>query len=143
MAKGIPVRTYGGAIPRWIGGSAVRDIHAERLIFAAEKARIFRSAAGVLNNLHPGEIEGVNARLFEAAGSGAAVLTEFRPTVPDLFRLGEEVVAFRDFGELVEQASRLLNEPGLTGRLGDAAAERAHRDHTIAQRVATIVEKIA
>jgi spore maturation protein CgeB len=143
VAKGIPVRTYGGAIPRWIGDSPVRDIHAGRPIFAEEKARVFRSAVGVLNNLHPGEIEGVNARLFEAAGSGAAVLTEFRPTVPDLFRLGEEVVAFRDFDELVEQASRLLNEPGLTARLGDAAAKRAHRDHTIAQRVATIIEKTA
>jgi spore maturation protein CgeB len=142
-AKGIPVRVYGGAIPRWIGDSPVRDIHTGRLIFGQEKARVFRSAAGVLNNLHPGEIDGVNARLFEAAGSGAAVLTEFRPTLPDLFRPGEEVLAFRDFGELVEQASRLLNEPGLTARLGDAAARRAHRDHTIAQRVATIIEKIA
>lgn len=143
IAKGIPVRTYGGAIPRWIGDSPVHDMHTARPIFAEEKARVFRSAAGVLNNLHPGEIEGVNARLFEAAGSGAAVLTEFRPTLPGLFRPGEEVVAFRDFDELVAQASRLLNEPGLTTRLGDAAARRAHRDHTIAQRVATIIEKIA
>ncbi|MGH3205252.1 MAG: CgeB family protein [Streptosporangiaceae bacterium] len=141
-AKGIPVRAYGGAVPRWIGDSPVRDIHTGRLIFTEEKARVFRSAAGVLNNLHPGEIEGVNARLFEAAGSGAAVLTEFRPTLPDLFRPGEEVLAFRDFSELVEQASRLLNEPGLTASLGDAAARRAHRDHTIAQRIATIIEKV-
>jgi spore maturation protein CgeB len=143
VAKGIPVRTYGGAIPRWIGNSPARDIHTGQLIFAEEKARIFRSAAGVLNNLHPGEIAGVNARLFEAAGSGAAVLTEFRPTVPDLFRPGEEVMVFRDFAELVEQASRLLSEPGLTARLGDAAARRARRNHTIAQRVATIIEKTA
>jgi hypothetical protein len=42
----------------------------------------------------------------------------------------------------VEQASRLLHEPGLTARLGDAAARRAHRDHTIGQRVATIIEKV-
>jgi spore maturation protein CgeB len=143
MAKGIPVKAYGGAIPRWIADSPVRDIHAGYPIFAEEKARVFRSAAGVLNNLHPGEVAGVNVRLFEAAGSGAAVLAEFRPALPDLFTVGEEVLAFRDFDELVEQASRLLHEPGLTARLGDAAARRAHRDHTIGQRVATIIEKVA
>jgi spore maturation protein CgeB len=143
IAKGIPVRTYGGGIPRWTGDSPVRDIHTARPIFTEEKARVFRSAAGVLNNLHPGEVEGMNARLFEAAGSGAAVLTEFRPALPALFRPGEEVMAFRDFDELVGHASRLLDEPGLTARLGDAAARRAHRDHTIAQRVTTIVEKVA
>ena len=143
MAKGIPVKAYGSAIPRWIDNSPVRDIHAGRPIFAEEKARVFRSAAGVLNNLYPAEVAGVNARLFEAAGSGAAVLSEFRPALPDLFAVGEDVLTFRDFDELVEQASRLLNEPGLTARLGDAAALRAHRDHTIAHRLATIIETVA
>ena len=143
IAKGIPVKAYGGAIPRWIADSPVRGIHAGYPIFAEEKARVFRSAAGVLNNLHPGEVAGVNVRLFEAAGSGAAVLGEFRPAIPDLFTVGEEILAFRDFDELVEQASRLLHEPGLTARLGDAAARRAHRDHTLGQRVATIIEKVA
>jgi spore maturation protein CgeB len=143
LAKGIPVKAYGSAIPRWIGDNPVHAIHAGYPVFTEEKARVFRSAAGVLNNLHPAEIAGVNTRLFEAAGSGAAVLTEFRPTVPDLFAIGTEVLAFRDFDELVEQASRLLHAPGLTARLGDAAALRAHRDHTMAQRVTAIIEKVA
>ncbi len=140
IAKGIPIRAYGGGIPRWTGDSPIRGIHAGHEIFSDEKARIFRSAVGVLNNLHPGEVAGVNARLFEAAGSGAAVLCEFRPAIPDLFVAGEEILTFGDFDQLVEQASRLLHEPGLTARLGDAAARRAHRDHTIGHRLATILE---
>jgi spore maturation protein CgeB len=143
IAKGIPLKLYGGAIPRWVGESSVRGVHTGRCIFSEEKARVFRSAAGVLNNLHPAEVNGVNARLFEAAGSGAAVLTEFRPTVPELFDIGNEVLAFHDFDELVDQATRLLNETGLTVRLGDAAARRAHRDHTYDLRLATILEKVA
>jgi spore maturation protein CgeB len=142
IAKGIPVRAYGGAIPCWAGDSPVRRIHTGRTVFTGEKARVFRSAAGVLNNLHPAEISGVNLRLFEAAGSGAAVLSEFRPTIPELFTAEEEILTFRDFDELVEQASRLLHEPGLTARLGDAAARRAHGEHTIAHRLATILEKV-
>ena len=143
MAKGIPVRAYGSTIPRWVGDSPIRDIHAGYPIFREEKARVFRSATAVLNNLHPGEVSGVNQRLFEAAGSGAAVLTEFRPVIPDLFAVGEEVLTFRNFDELLEQAWRLLTEPGLTAKLGDAAARRAHRDHTIGHRLATILEKVA
>jgi spore maturation protein CgeB len=143
IVKGIPVRVYGGPVPRWITDSPARGIHAGRSIWTQEKARVFRSAAGVLNNLHPAEVAGVNARLFEAAGSGAAVLAEFRPALPDLFTAGEEILTFSDFDELVEQASRLLHEPGLTARLGDAAARRAHRDHTLAQRITTILEKVA
>jgi spore maturation protein CgeB len=142
-AKGIPVRAYGAGIPRWIGDTPVSGMHAGHPIFTQEKARVFRSAAGVLNNLHQAEVGGVNLRLFEAAGCGAAVLSEFRPAIPALFTEGEEVLTFRDFDELVEQATRLLNEPGLTARLGDAAARRAHREHTIGHRLETILEKVA
>jgi spore maturation protein CgeB len=143
IEKGIPLKLYGAGFPRWLGDTRAREVHTRRSIFREEKARVFRSAAGVLNNLHPAEMDGVNARLFEAAGSGAAVLTEFRPALPDLFEVGQEVLAFRDFDELMDQASRLLNEDGLTARLGDAAALRAHRDHSYDLRVATILERLA
>ena len=143
MAKGIPLKIYGGAIPRWLGESPMRAAHVGYPIWREEKARIFRSAVGVLNPLYSAEVIGVNARLFEAAGCGAAVLTEFRPSVPELFDIGGEVLAFHDFDELVDNATRLLSETGLTARLGDAAARRARRDHTYDLRLATILEKVS
>ena len=143
IAKGIPLRLYGGKFPRWIGETACRAAHTGRIVTCQEKARVFRSAVGVLNTMHPAEVSGVNARLFEAAGCGAAVLTDFRSTVPELFEIGKEVLAYHDFDDLVEQATRLLSERGLTERLGDAAAQRAHRDHTYDLRVATILEKLS
>ena len=143
IAKGIPLRLYGGGFPRWIGETAARAVHTGRYVTREEKARVFRSAAGVLNTMHPAEVSGVNLRLFEAAGCGAAVLTEFRSTVPDLFAVGKEMLVFHDFDDLVEQATRLLSEPGLTARLGDAAAQRAHRDHTYDLRVTAILEQLS
>jgi spore maturation protein CgeB len=143
IAKGIPLKIYGGPFPRWLGPTPLRELHTGRVVLREEKARAFRSAAGVLNSMHPAEIVGVNLRLFEAAGCGAAVLTEFRPTVPELFNVGEEVLAFHDFDDLVDQASRLLNETGLSERLGNAAAQRAHRDHSYDLRVTTILEKVS
>lgn len=143
LAKGIPLRLYGPGFPRWVGPTPLRDVHVGRCVFLEDKARVFRSAAAVLNTLHPAEVNGVNARLFEAAGCGAAVLTEFRPALSELFAIGDEVLAFRDFGELMDQAGRLLSEGGLTAEIGDAAARRAHRDHTYDQRLTTILEKVA
>jgi spore maturation protein CgeB len=143
LAHGIPLRLYGAGFPRWVGKTPLREVHAGRCIFDEEKARIYRSAAGVLNNLHPAEIEGVNARLFEAAGCGAAVLTEFRPALPDLFAIGDEVLAFRDFDELLAQATRLLADPALTAKVGDAAAARAHESHCYENRLAVILEKLS
>jgi spore maturation protein CgeB len=143
MAKGIPLRLYGSDLPRWIGDTQVREAHTGLCVFREDKARVFRSAAGVLNTMHPAEVIGVNSRLFEATGCGAAVLTEFRPVVPELFDVGEEVLAFHDFDDLVDQATRLLNEDGLTARLGEAATRRAHRDHSYDVRVAAILEKVS
>ncbi len=143
IASGIPLKLYGGRFPRWIGPTPVRGVHTGQYVHGEEKAKVFRSAAAVLNTLHPSEIYGVNARLFEAAGCGAAVLTEFRPALPDLFTADEEVLTFRDFDELVSQARRLLGEPGLSAKLGDAAAARAHASHTYDKRLAVILEKLA
>jgi spore maturation protein CgeB len=143
IAKGIPLKLYGSQFPRWLSETSVRRAHTGRYISREEKARVFRSAAGVLNTLHPAEIAGVNARLFEATGCGAAVITEFRPAVPELFDVGDEVLVFHDFDELVDQSTRLLNEPGLTRAVGDAAAQRAHRDHTYHLRLSSILEKLS
>lgn len=142
-AAGIPLTLYGPGIPAWIGDTPLRAMHMGRSVYREDKARVFRSAAGVLNSMHPAEVAGVNVRLLEAAGCGAAVLSEFRPTLPELFDLGDEVLAFGDFDELVGQARRLLTEAGLTARLGDAATRRAHREHTYERRLTTILEKVS
>ena len=143
MAKGIPLKVYGASFPRWIGDTPLRAAHAGRSVFREDKARIYRSAGAVLNTMSPAEIAGVNGRLFHAAGSGAAVLTEYRAALPELFDLGTEVLAYHDFDDLVDQAGGILAEPGLSQRLGNAAAERAHRDHVHERRLAVILEKVS
>ena len=142
VARGIPVRMYGVGIPGWIRNTSLRTMHTGIPLIREEKAKVFRQAVGALNTIDPNEVAGVNARLFESAGCGAAVLTEFRPVLPDLFSIGDEVLAYRDFDELVDQATRLLNEAGLSTRLGDAAAKRAHTDHTYERRLTTLLEKV-
>jgi len=142
-SRGIPLRIYGAGFPHWLGETPLRRLHVGRVVVREEKSRVYRSAAGVLNSMHPAEIAGVNGRLFQAAGCGAAVLAEYRPTLPDLFRIDHEVLAFRDFDELADGATRLLNDDGLTAKIGDAAAKRAHSEHSYERRLIDILEQIS
>jgi len=135
---GVPLQIYGGRVPPWLRSDIVRSKHAGRYLRREEKARVFRSAAGVLNNLHPAEFSGVNCRLFEATGCGAAVLTEARPELRKFYEPGQEVLEFADFDELVEAARTLLASSDTSRKLGDAAAQRAHRDHTYQRRLTEV-----
>ena len=143
MSKGIPIKIYGVGVPGWIGNTPARAAYTGRYVSREERSRIYRSAAGVLNTMHPAEISGLNGRLFQAASSGAAVLSEFRPTLSDAFAIGDEVLAFRSFDELLDQSTRLLTEKGLTAQLGDAAAKRAHSEHSFDKRLTVILEKLS
>lgn len=143
LAKaGVPLRLYGNPLPRWLPAPTLAGLHTGRYIARAEKARVFRSAAAVLNNLSPQEIEGVNCRLFEAAGCGAAVLTDERRELGNLFLLDQEVLAYSDFDELVDRARWLLEHPAEGRRLGDAASKRAHTDHSYQARLEHLVEVV-
>ncbi|MDX2377636.1 glycosyltransferase [Microbacterium sp. LRZ72] len=135
VQAGLPVVVYGSRPPKWVEFQSVTQAHTARFIARREKASIFRRARVVLNNLHPAEYAGMNCRLFEAAASGAAVLTEVRPGLEDLFELNREVIPFGSLDELVVQCHRLLSDPSAGRATGDAAAYRAHREHTYEQRL--------
>ena len=96
----------------------------------------------MLNNLHPAEMNSVNARLFEATAAGAAVLCEHRDALEDLFLVNTEVLAFSTFDDLVDQCRLLLNDSDLTRKVGDAATARAHADHTYEIRLKAILKHL-
>lgn len=137
----VPLRLYGNSPARWYGDEPWKPAWQGRSIVRQEKADVFRRASGVLNNLHPSELGSVNCRLFEAAGSGAAVLCEDRQAVADLFEPGAEVLTFSTYDELVKHARALLDDPDLTRRIGDAAAARAHAEHTYQHRLQRVLEE--
>lgn len=131
---------YGADPPVWLGERPWTAMHHHRSVLRQEKADVFRGAAGVLNNLHPSELSSVNCRLFEAASSGGAVLCEERSTLHDLFDVGVEVLSFSTYDELLKLARELIADPTMTARIGDAAATRAHAEHTYPHRLRTILE---
>ncbi|GAA2501944.1 CgeB family protein [Winogradskya humida] len=141
-AAGVPLRIYGGPPARWIRGLLPPDLYAGRSVYREEKSMVFRSAVAVLNNLHPGEMSGVNCRLFEASGAGAAVLCERRPVLGELFDLDREVVPYSTFDELTERIRELFDDQRLGAEYGDAASKRAHAEHAYDVRMPAILERL-
>lgn len=142
LDAGIPLTLYGAALPAWIDAPRLRRIHTGRSVVREEKARTFRGARGVLNNLHPAEFAGSNCRLFEATACGAVVLTERRHGMDALFAPGRELLEFSTFEELVVQCRQLLAGPDFGAPIADAAARRAAAEHTYAQRLTAMLEDL-
>jgi spore maturation protein CgeB len=141
VEAGLNVEVFGPPWAPWLpGDGAVRATYTGRYLARAEKARAFRRAGIVLNTLASHEADGLNCRLFEAAASGALVLTERRDRLDDLFRVPAEVSCYEDHDELVARARQLVAlAPAERRRRGDAAAARAHAEHTYAHRFSHIV----
>lgn len=76
-----------------------------------------------------------SGRLFEAAACGAAILSDWWEGLDDFFTPGEEILR-------VDSASDVVNALALSDqelrRIGDAARERALKQHTAASRIAAL-----
>lgn len=137
---GVPLSLYGSGFPRWFEPGSLAPLHTGQVVYREDKARVFRQARGVLNNLHPAEMSSVNCRLFEAAASGGAVLCERRDALAELFEDDTEVLGFESFEELLTHCQTLLGDPALGRRIGDAASARALAEHTFQIRLRQILE---
>ena len=80
--------------------------------------------------MHYGEIQGVNCRLFEAAGCGAFQIADWKPGLAELFEPEREIVTFRTRDELKEKVDYYLAHAEERREIADRAYRRAHREHT-------------
>lgn len=143
ISAGVPIKIYGPPPARPVTDSRVRAAATGVYIARETKARVFRRAVAVLNSMHPAEIDGVNARLFEATACGGTVVTEHRREVPALFRPGAEVLSYSSLDELVGHIKQVRADPEAARAIGDAATRRAHSEHTYPQRLSRLLEVLA
>lgn len=140
QAAGIPLAIYGPPWPRWLPDDpALAAAYTGKYLAREEKARAFRGAVMVLNAMASHEADGANCRLFEAAACGAVVLTDWRERLSSFFDVPQEVRSFRSFAEIVDEVRAISTlSPEHRRRLGDAAAARAHAEHSYACRFADL-----
>ncbi|MBI3634620.1 MAG: glycosyltransferase [Candidatus Rokubacteria bacterium] len=135
-----PLRLWGGGwarstdpeIRKLVGGGPVWD---------REKLLVYSASTLSLNQHHPmNDIVGVNTRTFELAAAGACQVVDGKEDLATLFKPGEEVVTYRDLGELKRHLDHyLLPRPDEARAIGENARRRALAEHTLRHRIEEIL----
>lgn len=129
-----PLRVWGAG---WAGAEdpAVRAV-AGPPVYGRDKLLVYAASTLSLNHHHPlNDIAGVNTRTFELAAAGACQVVDLKEDLPALFKPGEEIVAYRDLGELRRQLDHYLAHPDEARALGANARRRALAEHTLRHRL--------
>lgn len=100
---------------------------------------IFRRSKVVINQ-HIG-IAGeyaANMRLYEATGCGAALVTDRKINLHELFDVGREAADYYTPDECLTQIEDLLSDSGRCANIGQAGQARTCREHTYMRRAAEL-----
>src|SRR5262252_2070073 len=76
-----------------------------------------------------------NMRLFEATGTGALLVTDWKKNLHEMFELGKEAIAYRTPEECVEQVRYYLEHEEEREKIALAGQQRTLQEHTNYQRM--------
>jgi spore maturation protein CgeB len=71
-----------------------------------------------------------NMRLFEATGSGALLITDFKKNLHEYFDIGKEVLAYTSISEAADMAKWASNNPIEAAAIAKSGQQRTLTDHT-------------
>jgi spore maturation protein CgeB len=130
-----PLRVWGAGWSR-TRDPVVRPLVAGGPVYGRDKLCVYAGSTLSLNPHHPmNDINGVNTRTFELAAAGACQVADFKDDLTTLFKPGEEIVIYRDLGELRRLLDHYLARPEEARAIGDNARRRALAEHTLRHRV--------
>jgi hypothetical protein len=111
-----------------------------RRIPLAKVGALYRSHAAVLNIRNETHVlHGLNQRHFDAALSGAAMLSDPQPDLEHCFDIGTEMLIWRAPGDIDAFSQRLRTEPDWAARIGANARRRVLADHSYAARLLALI----
>jgi spore maturation protein CgeB len=137
-----PLRLWG---PGWSRATdpAVRRLVGGGPVWGREKLLVYGTSTLSLNHHHPmNDVVGVNTRAFELAAAGVAQVADFKEDLVTLFKEGEEVLVYRDLGELRRLLDHHLAHPEEARAIGANGRRRALAEHTLAHRLDAMLDTV-
>jgi spore maturation protein CgeB len=135
-----PVRLWGQGWSRSTD-PVIRRMVAGGPVYGRDKLSVYTGSTLSLNHHHPmNDIVGVNTRAFELAAAGACQLVDAKEDVAHLFKAGEEVLTYRDLGELRRHIDHFLANPDEARAIGENARRRALAEHTLRHRLDAMLD---
>lgn len=84
----------------------------------------------------------INMRVFEALSTGSFLLTNWLPTLGELFEDGKHLVTYKTYDEMVEKAKYYLEHEEEREKIAKAGYEEFIKNHTYKHRVEKILSMI-
>jgi SAM-dependent methyltransferase len=143
MAGGTPLQVWGYGAESLPAGSVLRARHHGEA-WGLDMFGLLHASNLTLNrHIDVAERFANNMRLFEATGCGAMLVTDYKDNLQDLFRIGEEVVAYRSPEECLDLVQYYLQHPLEAEAIAKAGQARTLRDHTYDRRMEQTAEILA
>lgn len=133
---------YGVYPPKWMNKGALLKFFQGHPVFNETKAEAFLGAKIALNNLHYGEIMGLNARAFEIAGIGAFQLIDYNESLNELFEEGKEIISFYGVDDMLNKIDYWLKHENERRVIAEAAKKRSYNEHTYEIRLNTLIDTV-
>jgi hypothetical protein len=129
VARHIPVHVWGQGLRYLSPLSPLRkNYHGEA--WGLDMYRILAQSKIVINR-HIG-VSGDyanNMRLYEATGMGAMLITDHKKNLNDIFRVGKEVVEYKNSEDLINKINYYLKNEGKREQIAIAGQTRTLKDH--------------
>ena len=130
-------KMWGGRASSWLRLVELEKMIMGREVFNEDKCKAFSAAKIVLNNLHIGEIDGLNKRTFEIAACGGFQIVSLNDAVSEHFKIGKEIEVYTNLKDLKRKIDFYLNPENESKRLEmiEAGYQRVMKDHTYENRL--------
>lgn len=141
IKKGIDIKIFGNKVP-YIKDKSLDNCFMNEYVTGARKAELFYGSKIVLNNFHYAEIESVNCKFFEIAGSGGVQLCDDTPAVHEFFEKDKEIFTFKNVDEATEKIKYLLKHQEIRYSASKKVYEKALEYHTYEKRIEEIIKTV-
>lgn len=142
LCKHLDVDIWGQGIDSMSERSLVRRCYKGKA-WGIEMYRILYNSKITLNH-HIGIAESYanNMRLYEATGTGALLITDWKENLHEIFEPGKEVIAYRNSEECAELVQYYLEHEDERKAIAVAGQRRTLKEHTYYQRMQELIEII-
>jgi spore maturation protein CgeB len=142
LARNTPLRIWGSGIEQVPHSSPLHACHQGEAWGRAMYEILGRSRVTLNNHIDLAEDDANNLRLYEATGMGAALLTDAKHNLREIFR-PEEVAAYASKEDCVRQIRMLLSDEPRCAAMGNAGQRRTLVDHNYFRRTGEMLEILA
>lgn len=140
----MPLAIYGGWRKQARRRAELRRHIRAKGVWGEALLAVYNSSKIVLNitNWDPARYVALNQRVFDVPATGAFLLTDYSPELEEHYRLGEEIVCYRDAAELSDKARYYLAHEAEREAIARRGYERALTLPTVADRVRAVLREV-